>query len=182
MTKYVAMIRGVGPENPNMRGEKLKWAFEQMGFSNVRPFLTSGNVLFESDITDTAKFEVMAEKVLLRLLGFSRDVFMRSEAELQAIVDADPFTGLTHQNAGKTYLTVTFFKNPPEGLPPLPHQPEGKSFQLLSMTGGALCCVVDLSTGKTPDLMTYLERQFGKTITTRTYNTVTRLLTKLNQP
>jgi len=176
--KYAAMIRGVGPENPNMRGAKLQWAFEQMGFTGVRPFLTSGNVLFESDITDTARLEAMAEEALPRLLDFSREVLVRSQADLQAIVDLDPFAGLVHENAGKTYLTVTFFKKAPTDLPALPFTPEGKSFELLCMADGALCCVVDLSTGKTPDLMAYLERKYGKSITTRTYNTVTRLLKK----
>jgi len=39
--------------------------------------------------------------------------------------------------------------------------------------------VVELITGKATDLMAYLERQFGKSITTRTYATITRLLQKL---
>ena len=179
MPKYVAMIRGIGPNDPNMRGEKLQWAFESLGFTNVSSFLTSGNVVFESKIADVFKLESMAEVTLPKLLGFSREVFVRSQAQLQAIVDADPFVGLVHENAGKTYLTVTFFKTPPVSLPILPHHPEGKSFELLCMADGALCSIVDLSTGKTPDLMAYLERQYGKSITTRTYNTVTRLLQKL---
>jgi len=176
--KYAAMIRGIGPGNPNMRGAKLQWAFEQMGFTNVRPFLTSGNVLFESDITGTAQLEQMAEEALPRLLGFSREVLIRSQADLQAIVDADPFKGLVHENAGKTYLTVTFFKTPPTDLPPLPFTPESKSFKLLATVNGVLCCVVDLSTGKTPDLMAYLERHYGKSLTTRTWNTIMRLSVK----
>lgn len=173
------MIRGIGPGDPNMHGERLAWAFEQAGFINVRSFLTSGNVLFESPEADVFKLERAAEAALTNVLGFSREVFVRSQADLQAIVDADPFAGRVHENAGKTYLTVTFFKAQPQSLPPLPHQPEGKSFELLGMCGGALCSVVDLTTGKTPDLMVYLERQFGKSLTTRTYNTLTRLLQKL---
>jgi len=174
------MIRGIGPENPNMRGAKLAEAFAACGFTNVTSFLTSGNVLFESDITDVAQLEQMAEEALPRLLGFEREVIIRSQADLQKIVDTAPFGDLRHENAGKTYLTVTFFKQPSKDLPQLPFQPEGKSFQLLTSVNGALCCVVDLSTGKTPDLMQYLERQFGKSITTRTYNTVTRMLAKLS--
>lgn len=180
MTKYVAMIRGIGPENPNMRGEKLRWAFESMGFTNVRPFLTSGNVLFETAKTDAAKLEIMVEKALPKLLGFSRDVFIRSEAELQKLVDTSPFGDLKHENAGKTYLTLTFFKTLPNDLPALPYQPEGKSFELVAQIDSCVCSVVDLSSGKTPDLMAWLERQFGKQITTRTWSTVTRMLTKLN--
>jgi uncharacterized protein (DUF1697 family) len=179
--KYAAMIRGIGPGNPNMKGAKLAEAFASCGFTNVRPFLGSGNVLFESEITDVAQLEAMAEAALPRLLGFSRDVLIRSEAELQKIVDAAPFGELKHENSGKTYLTVTFFKSPPKDLPKLPHHPEGKSFHIITEVDGAICSVVDLTTGKTPDLMAWLERQYGKQITTRTWSTITRLLNILTK-
>jgi len=177
MTKYAAMIRGIGPMNPNMRGEKLAEAFESCGFSNIRPFLGSGNVLLESGITDTDKLETMAEAALPRLLGFEREVFIRSTEDLQKIVDANPFGDLKHENSGKTYLTVTFFKTPPKDLPKLPYKPDGKAFELIANVNG-LCCVTDLTAGKTPDLMAWLERQYGKRLTTRTWSTVTRMLAK----
>lgn len=173
--KYAALLRGIGPGNPNMKGDKLASVFESLGCTHVRPFLASGNVTFESKITDTAKLEAMAEEALPRLLGFSRDVLIRSEADPQKIVDANPFGELKHENSGKTYLTVTFFKTPPKVLPPLPYKPKGKAFEFVASVNGALCCVVDLTAGKTPDLMAYLERQYGKQITTRTWNTISRI-------
>lgn len=179
MTNYAAMIRGIGPTNPNMKGEKLASVFTSIGCTNARPFLGSGNVLFESDTTDTAQLEAMAEAALPRLLGFERDILIRSEADLQTIVEAKPFGDLQHENSGKTYLTVTFFKTPPKGLPTLPYRPDGKAFELVAVVNGALCCVVDLQAGKTPDLMQWLDRQYGKHLTTRTWSTVTRVLTKL---
>jgi len=106
-------------------------------------------------------------------------VLIRSADDLQRIVDAAPFGELKHENSGKTYLTVTFFKSVPEDLPSLPHKPDGKHFELLTLVNGALCSVVDLTTGKTPELMQWLERQYGKHITTRTYATLTRLLEKM---
>lgn len=179
MPKYAVMIRGVGPSNPNMRGEKLKGALESLGFTNVKPVITSGNVVFESKITDTAKLETMIEAAFPKLLDFERDVFVRSQAQLQRLVDANPFAGLSHQNMGTTYLTITFFKSPPKDLPKLAYKPEGKAFELLTSVDGALCCVVDLTTGKTPDMMSWLERHYGKHLTTRTWKTVTRLLIKI---
>ena len=175
---YAAMIRGIGPGNPNMKGAKLVEAFESCGFDNVRSFLGSGNVLFESDITDTAELERMAEAALPRLLGFERDVLIRSQAQLQKIVEAKPFGDLQHQNSGKTYLTVTFFKSSPKELPKLPYKPDGKTFTLVASVNGALCVVVDLQAGKTPDMMAWLEKQYGKHLTTRTWSTVTRMRIK----
>lgn len=186
-----------------MKGAKLAEAFESCGFNNVRSFLGSGNVLFESDITYTDKLETMAEAALPRVLGFEREVFIRSAADLQRIVAATPFGDLKHENSGKTYLTVTFFKDrhpnvdtripgrqsrqsdiryfDNSGIGPLSYTPSGKHFELVAMIDGALCCVIDLECGKTPDMMAWLERQYGKHLTTRTYSTVIRLLARFDR-
>jgi hypothetical protein len=42
--RYVALLRGIMPTNPNMKGEKLKAVFEGLGFSNVHTVIASGNV------------------------------------------------------------------------------------------------------------------------------------------
>jgi uncharacterized protein (DUF1697 family) len=46
--KYTALLRGIGPSNPNMRNEKLREVFQKLGFQNVQTVISSGNVLFES--------------------------------------------------------------------------------------------------------------------------------------
>lgn len=51
--KYICLLRGinVGGHNKVVMSE-LRSSFEQLGFSNVRTYINSGNVLFESDIND----------------------------------------------------------------------------------------------------------------------------------
>jgi uncharacterized protein (DUF1697 family) len=181
MTKYAALLRGIGPTNPNMRSEKLRGVFESLGFENVQSVITSGNILFSSENNDVQQLEKMVEAALPKQLGFNSSCFILSQEDLEKLVEADPFTGLTHQNAGETYLTVTFFKQPPKFEFTFPHQPEGKAFQFVTEVNGALCCVVDLTKGKTPDMMGWLERHYGKDLTTRTWATVNRLFDKMNR-
>jgi len=172
------MIRGVGPENPNMRGAKLQGALESLGFTNVKPVITSGNVVFTSKITDTAKLERMIEVAFPKLLNFERDVFVRSQAELQQLVDANPFPGITQ--SPKDYITVTFFKSQPKDIPKLPYTPEGKAYTFLKLYDRALTATLDQTSAKSPDMMAQLAKLFGKQITTRTWKTVNRLLDKLS--
>lgn len=61
--KYVALLRGIGPSNPNMHGAKLKAAAESAGFKNVQTLLSSGNVIFESPEKNQAVIEAKLEKV-----------------------------------------------------------------------------------------------------------------------
>jgi uncharacterized protein (DUF1697 family) len=177
MTKYVALLRGISPTNPSMRNDKLRSVFESLGLLNVKTVISSGNVLFETSLTDTQALEAMIEIALPTQLSFTSATIIRSREQLQQLVDSDPFKGAAHTQ--KSYLTVTFFKNKPRIELDFPYRPENKAYKLLGVYDNAICSVVDLTTGRTPDLMSWLEKQFGKQITTRTWKTVGRILKNL---
>lgn len=173
MTTYVALLRGIMPMNPNMRGEKLRGAFEGLGFKNVRTVIASGNVVFESAVRDRKKLETMIEKELPKKLKFSSTTIVRTETEIAQMIKKNPFKGYTH---GKTtYLTVTFFKK--EGVPKIASVPKMPGYAILGAQKGAIFNVGDnTALVKTPDVMGRIERAFGKEITTRTWKTVERIL------
>src|SRR5688572_19557075 len=102
--KYVALLRGIGPGTPNMRNDKLRGVFEGLGFKNVQSVISSGNIIFETDAIDVKSLETKIEKQWPRL-GFNSTTIIRSQKQLQALVDADPFKGLTHGSS--SYLLVT---------------------------------------------------------------------------
>lgn len=168
--KYVALLRGIGPSNPNMHGAKLKMAAESAGFKNVQTLLASGNVIFEAGSADQAKIEAKLEKTWPARLGFNSSTIVRSQSHLEALVKADPYKGAEHSNK-KTYLLVTFFKSPPK-------TPPDNYYDVLGVN--ALCSNIDNSGPGTPDFMAKLDRQFGKDqITSRTWLTIQRILTKM---
>jgi uncharacterized protein (DUF1697 family) len=156
--------------NPNMRNEKLRGLFEELGFTNVKTVISSGNVLFESPETDTAKLEAMIEAALPEKLGFTSTTIVRSLDELQKLVDSGPFAGYEH--GPKTSLNVTFLKYAPEHLTPL----EGRGFTVVAVSRREICSVIDTTATKTPDFMTKAEKTFGKQITTRTWKTIERII------
>jgi uncharacterized protein (DUF1697 family) len=169
--KYVALLRGIGPSNPNMHGAKLKEAAESAGFKNVQTLLASGNVIFESNIKDQSKIETMLEKIWSAKLGFKSTTIIRSQQQLQALVDADPYKGAEHSNK-KTYLLVTFFKSPPKP------KPQENYYEISGVN--ALCSTIDASVLGTPGFMAKLDKQFGKAaITSRTWLTVQHILKKM---
>jgi hypothetical protein len=49
------------------------------------------------------------------------------------------------------------------------------------MYGRDICSVVDLTSAKTPDLLQWMEKEFGKEVTTRSLKTVERILKRLNE-
>lgn len=68
--KYVALLRGIGPSNPNMHGSKLAGVLESLGFRNAQPLLSGGNVVFESNIVDIPKLEATIHAAWPKQLGF----------------------------------------------------------------------------------------------------------------
>ena len=174
MTKYVALLRGIAPTNPNMRNDKLRGVFEKLGFENVKTVISSGNVIFESPSRSAAKLEASIEKALPEHLGFTSTTILRSQGQIKRLVDQNPFKGMEHSQ--KSSLNVTFLRKKRKIDLKFPYKVENRDYTLLGMYDGAICSVIDLTSAKTPDLMVWLEKQFGKDITTRTWKTVERIL------
>ena len=174
MTRYVALLRGIAPMNPNMRNDKLRGVFESLGFENVKTVISSGNVIFDSPSRSVKKLEESIETALPEQLGFTSTTILRSQGQLQKLVDEDPFKGMEHSQTSS--LNVTFLKKKKQSSIKFPYQVNDRDYTLLGMYGGAICSVIDLTSAKTPDLMAWLEKQFGKEITTRSWKTVERIL------
>jgi uncharacterized protein (DUF1697 family) len=154
--RYVALLRGIMPTNPNMRGEKLREVFEELGFTNVSTVIASGNVVFDSPSKSASTLESNIEAALTKRLGFTSTTMVRSQKELEDLVTRNPFKGIKDEKPN--YLVVTFFKDRRKEL----------------------ATVIDLATDKTPNFMAELEKKHGKALTTRTWKTVHRILKKMH--
>lgn len=161
-----------------MRNEKLREVFVGLGFTNVRTVISSGNVLFDSPSSAVKTLERQVEEELPKRLGFTSTTIIRSRKQLQDLVDADPFGGMEHDR--KTYLNLTFLKHKARSKLSVPFQPEDRDYTIIGMDDRTVYSIIDTTNAKTPDLMTWLEKQFGKEITTRTYATVQKILKKMN--
>ena len=157
MPRYVALLRGIGPTNPNMRNEKLCAVFKGLGFTDIEPVLASGNIVFASSVRSTAALETKIERALAAKLGLSLDVMVRGQPELEKMIKRDPFEGKEHGK--KHYLVVTFRKDSP--------RPIFTALDRAKMDG--------------PEFMADLGREHGKRITTRTWNTIHKIVAKMQK-
>lgn len=176
MTRYVALLRGIGPGNPKMSNENLRRVCEDLGFGNVQTVISSGNIIFETD-GRAIELEAVLEESWPQQLGFEATTIIRSQEEIEAIVDADPFQGREHTK--ETYLLTTFAKTRLDHAFTFPHQPESKDFWFVAGTGRELFSVTDTVNGTSLDVMSWLESEFGKEISSRTWLTVSRVLKRM---
>jgi uncharacterized protein (DUF1697 family) len=91
MTAYVALLRAVNVGGTGkLAMADLRAMGVDLGFANVRTFIASGNLLFDSDLAESA-VKAMIEARLADYAGKRVPVLVRSAAEMAAVVAADPF-------------------------------------------------------------------------------------------
>lgn len=172
MVTYVAFLRGINSDlNPTTKMDILKNAFEELGFQNVKTVIASGNVIFDAESTDESDLEATIEEALPKALGFESATIVYEATKLKRLAKLDPFKDI--KVTPSTRLFVTFVKKPPKVSQKL----SGNGFEMIKKSGRALFSVLDLS-GTTPDLMKLLDREFGKTNTTRSWKTIEKIIQK----
>jgi uncharacterized protein (DUF1697 family) len=173
MDKYIALLRGVNVGGRHQAPmATLKKMLEGMGFANVKTLLASGNVIFEANKENLSSRAKKLEATLAKTFGFPISVLLRTKRDIERLVESQPFKGI--KVTPETRLYVTFLPGKPKSakIPKLP----SKDFQVLSVTETYVCSVLRLSENKrTVDLMEALEKEFGKNITTRNWNTVEKI-------
>ena len=179
MTNYVALIRGVAPSIENRNNAAILRALSTLDLEGLCSLLSSGNYLFSSNLRSTGKLEALISDTLSRELGADLLTIVRSQQQIQTLVDNNPLAQVPH-GAG-SYQLVTFFKRPVELGFKLPYHPEGKFFDLVGSVEGTLFTVSDNTSGQTVDTMAWLERQYTKELTSRTPPTLQKILKKLQQ-
>ena len=112
MQRYFAFLRAINVGGHTVKMEVLRLQFEALGFNRVETFIASGNVIFESNLTDTLALESKIEAGLNSGLGFSISVFLRTFKELAAIAACQPFSAQDFARAAA--FNVAFLVQPPE--------------------------------------------------------------------
>lgn len=170
--RYVSFLRAINSgQNPSQKMESLRKIFEDIGLKNVKTVIASGNVVFESGVKDRKMLEIKIENALQKATGIFTPTITFTQEEIKQLVDLNPFKNV--KGSIKTKPNVTFLKGKAAQNMKLPAN--GKGYKILKIFDRAICYVIDLSAAKTPDVMRLLEKEFGKNITTRTWNTVTKI-------
>src|SRR5215475_9060347 len=92
MTTFVSLFRGINVGgHRKVPMDELKDLHESLGFKNVLPYIQTGNVVFNSDDADVARLLRQIEDGFEKNFGFHVEVFIRTSAELRAIIENNPF-------------------------------------------------------------------------------------------
>jgi uncharacterized protein (DUF1697 family) len=169
MPKFAALLRGVSPMNAKMPA--LKKAFEAAGFADVKTVLGSGNVVFASTGRSLPALEKKSEQAMQEELGKAFPTIVRAIDELEALLEKDPFAKFDLEPKAKR--VVTFLRNEPKAKLKLPIALDGAHI-LLVRERAVFSAYVPSPKG--PVFMSLIEKTFGKEVTTRTWETVRKIV------
>jgi uncharacterized protein (DUF1697 family) len=104
MTVYVALLRAINVGGTGkLPMTKLKSICTDLGFENVKTYIQSGNVVFESRKSEAAVAKALTG-ALTTALGKEADVAVRSAKEMAAVVTENPFPEAPPAKVGVAFL------------------------------------------------------------------------------
>jgi uncharacterized protein (DUF1697 family) len=86
LPKYIAFLRAINVSGRYVKMPDLTEYFERLGYQAVETFINTGNVMFESPAESAEQLAAEIETAIAPLLGFKSEIFVRTGAELQAIL------------------------------------------------------------------------------------------------
>lgn len=135
---------------------ELKALFEELGHKNVQTLLNSGNVISTPKEGAVSSEEGIAEALQQRF-KFSVPVVVRSDEEIKNLYNAKPFDGVEVKKSTRLYVTFIWGEK-----------------------AGEIFSVVDLQDSSTVETMAEIEKKYKKKVTTRNWNTIKRVVSKLD--
>ncbi|MDX1811735.1 MAG: DUF1697 domain-containing protein [Gammaproteobacteria bacterium] len=173
---YISILRGI-----NVSGQKkikmadLKSLYEKSGFNQVRTYIQSGNVLFESKIKDKADIRQTLETVIENHYGFKVPVDVRTKKDFQAIVKACPYEEAKLAENG-TKILVSFLSRTPTASQRVEMEKHAVAPERLICNKDVIYLFCPNGYGKSKLSNTFIESKLGLTATTRNWKTVCTLL------
>lgn len=92
MKTYIALLRGI-----NVGGHKkvpmaeLREVLTKSGLENVKTYIQTGNIIFQSKIANISEIEKNIRKAIIDYFGFEVSVLVRTHNQLRRIFENCPF-------------------------------------------------------------------------------------------
>ncbi|MBA2706473.1 MAG: DUF1697 domain-containing protein [Gemmatimonadaceae bacterium] len=91
MQRYIALLSGIPVGSKGVSADKLRLLLDRLNLFDVEVLPGTGNVAFRIAVGKLAPLEAQISRHLMRALRYDIAAFIRTPAELSAIVERDPF-------------------------------------------------------------------------------------------
>lgn len=173
MYKYISLLRGINVGGKVLKMDKLKSIYESLGLDDVKTYIQSGNVFFNTPIDDVIQLKISIKDAIKAGSGLDVSVIIIEPDELKYIFDNNP---LIKSGLGDTsVMHVTLLSDKPDEaninkINPAQYEPDrfiiiGKVVYLSCPNGY----------GRTKLTNNFFEAKLKVKATTRNWNTMNKL-------
>lgn len=176
MVAYMSMIRGINVGGKKVKMDRLKELYKSLDFEDVKTYIQSGNVIFESKELDKIKLSHILEKEIAEIFNFDVKVLLRTKNEMINVINGNPF-----KQEDFNHLYVTFLSDiPSEKLIKdltctIDENIENKSDKY-NIIGKEIYLFLPNGYGRTKLNNNFFEKKLDISATTRNWRTVNRLV------
>jgi len=174
MVRYIAFLRGI-----NVSGQKiikmdvLRKVMAEAGFTDVKTYIQSGNILFTTDNQPINQLIMILENLIEKSFGFRTDVILRKLTEIEFIVNSTVFSNL-RSGEGKYY--ITFLKNAYTEPLTIPLFSKNRDVEIIHNNTMDLYSISTAYKGTYGFPNSFIEKLTGIPATTRNPNTLEKIL------
>lgn len=175
MKTYVSILRGINVSGKNLiKMDALKKTYESLGFIDVKNYVQSGNIIFSADETETGLLEEKLSSAIKKDFGFEVPVIVMSKADLEKIIEENPFVRDSEKDPGALY--VTFLADSLADFDREGIEEKIQGDEEIHFGSRAVYLYCPHGYGKTKLNNTFLERKLKQKATTRNWKTTNKLL------
>ncbi|MBA2620764.1 MAG: DUF1697 domain-containing protein [Acidobacteria bacterium] len=173
-TRYIALLRGINIGGHRVKMERLRELFAELKVENVRTYIQTGNVFFDTYETDRTALGERIERHLFENLGYEVPTFLRTVEEIERAVNIEPFKEIELTD-DKRFL-ITFIPKPLAADFVLPLVSPKNDYEILRATGGEVFSVLKIINGRPSNPVALIEKTCEMKTTSRFFHTTIKIL------
>ena len=173
MNTYIALFRGINVGGNNILSMlELVAVLEELGLSNIKTYIQSGNVVFQSEEINHEELSQEIGSAIKKRSGFVAQVFILDVNEFKSAIASNPFTGIEAEPN-----TLHFFF-----LSSLPEHPDLKAVERVKKDSEQFRLIDKVFYLYAPEgigrskLAMNVEKILGVAVTARNWRTVSKLM------
>ncbi len=172
--RYIALLRGINVGGHQVKMDRLRGLFGELGYQNVRTYIQSGNVFFDADLDDRAALTSAIEQRLASALGYAVPTCLRTVDDLERTLALNPFTDTVVTPDMR--LNIVFATRPITPPDVLPAWSPRRDMEIRSVTPMEAFVVWYLKDGRPPASDAFLAKTLGAPLTSRFLHTTIKML------
>ncbi|GAA4035581.1 DUF1697 domain-containing protein [Parerythrobacter jejuensis] len=180
MARLLALLGSINIGGNRIKMVDLNAALSDAGFCDVATVAASGNVIL-SDDRDPAMLEIQLESVVEQAFGFKSCAMVRTEKEVRAAIETNPFHGTGPEHGSDKMVHSIFLSQQPkqEAVDALIEEHRSKGSERLALGDRVLFLDYVYGVGISDLSNKLLERRLGCKGTARNMNSLKNILSKM---